>query len=78
MQKSSISYSPEIDGLRAIAVLSVLFFHLGIPGFSGGFIGQDLSSMKLNRLGGFGLGISMSGERAGFFRPYLLCFLQLL
>ena len=37
-----IHYRPEIDGLRAIAVLSVLFFHLDFNGFSGGFVGVDV------------------------------------
>ncbi len=40
-KKRSISYRPEIDGLRAIAVLPVLFFHAGL-GFSGGFVGVDV------------------------------------
>lgn len=35
-------YRPEIDGIRAIAVLIVLFFHSGILGFSGGYVGVDV------------------------------------
>lgn len=36
------SYLPHLDGLRAIAVLSVILFHLDVPGFSGGYIGVDV------------------------------------
>lgn len=35
-------YRPDIDGLRAFAVLSVIFHHAGLPGFGGGYIGVDV------------------------------------
>ena len=35
-------YRAEIDGLRALSVLPVIFFHAGIEIFSGGFIGVDI------------------------------------
>ena len=36
------AYRSDVDGLRALAVLSVVFFHFDFPGFPGGFVGVDI------------------------------------
>jgi peptidoglycan/LPS O-acetylase OafA/YrhL len=36
------SYRPDIDGLRAIAIISVVAFHVRLKFFGGGFIGVDV------------------------------------
>src|SRR6476646_12222459 len=35
-------YRPDIDGLRALAVLPVVFWHYGVWPFRGGYIGVDV------------------------------------
>jgi peptidoglycan/LPS O-acetylase OafA/YrhL len=39
---SGTRYHPYIDGLRAVAVLSVVLYHVGLPFVPGGFVGVDI------------------------------------
>jgi peptidoglycan/LPS O-acetylase OafA/YrhL len=36
------AYRPELDGLRAIAVIAVLLYHVDLPWIKGGFVGVDV------------------------------------
>lgn len=58
---STLPYVPGIDGLRAVAVLAVLAFHLEISGFDGGFLGVSL----FFTLSGFLITQLLIGEHAG-------------
>ncbi|MCV7347663.1 acyltransferase family protein [Mycolicibacterium rhodesiae] len=35
-------FRPDIEGLRAVAVIAVVLFHAAVPGISGGFVGVDV------------------------------------
>ena len=39
---ASVTYKPEIDGLRAIAVLSVIIYHINSNILPSGFVGVDI------------------------------------
>jgi peptidoglycan/LPS O-acetylase OafA/YrhL len=36
------AFRPDIEGLRAVAVLAVVLYHAGVPGLGGGFVGVDV------------------------------------
>ena len=42
MSNFNLKYRPEIDGLRALAVVPVILFHAGFDLFKGGFLGVDI------------------------------------
>jgi len=37
-----MEFRKDINGLRAVAVLAVMLYHFGLPGFKGGFVGVDV------------------------------------
>lgn len=37
-----LAFRPDIAGLRAVAVLAVVFFHAGVAQIPGGFVGVDV------------------------------------
>lgn len=37
-----MKYRADIDGLRAVAIVPVVLYHAGVPGFSGGYVGVDV------------------------------------
>lgn len=42
MSSNARVFRHDINGLRAWAVIAVVLFHFGVPGFVGGFVGVDV------------------------------------
>jgi peptidoglycan/LPS O-acetylase OafA/YrhL len=42
VHSAPIGYRSDIDGLRAFCIIAVIGFHVGLPGFAGGYVGVDV------------------------------------
>ena len=61
---------PDVEGLRAVAVLLVVLFHAGVPGLRGGYIGVDVFFV----ISGFVITGVLLRERAVEHRTSILAF----
>ncbi len=41
-ERATERFRPDLEGLRAVAVLLVLLYHAGLPGLTGGYVGVDV------------------------------------
>jgi peptidoglycan/LPS O-acetylase OafA/YrhL len=53
MSQKLLSYRPEIDGLRAVAITAVVVYHAGVKWIGGGFVGVDIFFVISGYLIGF-------------------------
>ena len=65
------SFRPEIAGLRAIAVIGVVLFHLKISGFQGGFVGVDVFFVISGYLITRNILLDLQADRFSFGQFYL-------
>jgi peptidoglycan/LPS O-acetylase OafA/YrhL len=63
-------FRPDVEGLRAIAIVLVVLYHAGIPGISGGYVGVDVFFV----LSGFVITGLLLREHAASGRTRLLAF----
>lgn len=69
--KFNFSYRPDIDGMRAIAVLLVIFYHAGFHFVTGGYIGVDVFFVLSGFLITLTIDTEMSENRFSFKQFYL-------
>ncbi|HTT87633.1 MAG TPA: acyltransferase, partial [Acidimicrobiales bacterium] len=64
------AFRPDVEGLRAVAVLLVVLLHAGVPGFTGGYVGVDVFFV----ISGFVITGVLLRERASTGRNSILAF----
>jgi len=47
MVRNMNDYCKGIDGLRAVAILTVMLSHAGVPGIAGGYVGLIFSLLSV-------------------------------
>jgi peptidoglycan/LPS O-acetylase OafA/YrhL len=67
MPRTRATFRTDINGLRAWAVVAVVLYHFGVPGFGGGFVGVDVFFVILGLLM---TGIVVKGLERGNFSLY--------
>jgi peptidoglycan/LPS O-acetylase OafA/YrhL len=71
LMKSNFSYRPDIDGMRAIAVLLVVLYHADFPFITGGYIGVDVFFVLSGFLITLGIDKEMNHNSFSFKQFYL-------
>jgi len=64
------SYRPDIDGIRSLAILSVVLFHAGVPRLAGGFTGVDVFFVLSGYLIGGHIFSELQAGRFSYLRFY--------
>ena len=65
-----MKYRRDVDGLRALAVTPVVFYHAGLGGFSGGFVGVDIFFVISGYVIAGSLLTDLEGENFSLWRFY--------
>ena len=69
-EKLDRSYRPDIDGIRALAILSVVLYHANVPLLTGGFTGVDVFFVLSGYLIGGHIFSELQADRFSYLRFY--------